>query len=135
VSEKQHQLTGEADEIMSLSIDGKTFRAIAKHFSVSLSSLHDFISKPEHSARVHIAMMISADTFADLGEQVLLSCPADKFEIMRARELAQHYRWKSAKRNPRRYSEKMDITTDGEKLVSPAIHMLPLSHGVKPEAK
>lgn len=125
------------DEIIELIVDGLTFRDIAKKYDLSLSGLHNFLSKTEHSARVKTAMALSADGYADKAEEVLSDIkPKSTYaELQRARELAQHYRWKSAKRNPRRYSEKVDITSDGEKLASPVINVLPPSHESQPEAE
>ncbi len=70
-------------------------------------TLHACLSSDEHSARTREALEISGSSYADKAEEVLKNAPKDKLELMRARELAQHYRWKAAKRNPIRYSEKV----------------------------
>ncbi|MEM1337274.1 MAG: hypothetical protein AAGF96_05965 [Bacteroidota bacterium] len=93
------------EEILSDLQDGKTFRAISKVYGVTLSTLHEFLNKPEHSARTQNALAISASAYADKGEEVLLNAKADRIEIQRARELAQHYRWMAGKRNPKKYGE------------------------------
>lgn len=111
--------------IIEMLIDGDSYRTIAKHLGVPLSTLHSYTSKDEHSARVREALEISADSFADKAEQILIDCDGTKEELMRARELAQHYRWKAAKRRPRTYSDKMDITSDGDKLNSQVHIYLP----------
>jgi len=98
-----------ADEISEMLLEGKTFRYIANHLKCGLSTLHDFISRDEHSARMRAALEISAESYADLAEQVLLLAEKDKIEMTRARELAQHYRWKAGKRNPKKYGDKTII--------------------------
>ena len=109
-------LDGKIDEIVEYLLEGYSFRQIAEILKVKLTTLHDFTHRSEHSARVREALEYSAQTFDDKAEEVLISAEGTKEELMRARELAQHYRWKAAKRNPRRFGDKVDVTTDGEKL-------------------
>ena len=109
-------LDGKIDEIVEFLLEGYSFRQIADKLKVKLTTLHDFTQRSEHSARVREALEYSAQTFDDKAEEVLILAEGTKEELMRARELAQHYRWKAAKRNPRRYGDKVDVTTDGEKL-------------------
>lgn len=102
------------DEVWELLIQGKTYRYIAEHFSVKLSTLADFMAKPEHSARKRECLLISADIFSDLAEEAFMqiSDNAQNGEIMRQRELGQFYKWKSAKRNPKIYGDRIDTTED-----------------------
>lgn len=102
-------------------LSGESYREIADFFDISLGYLHKITSSSEHSARVREALNISADSYSDMAEKVLKDAKGNIVEIQRARELAQHYRWKAAKRNPRKYSERLDLTTDGEKLNTPSI--------------
>lgn len=107
-------------------IDGLSYRQIADKYKVKLSTLHDFVSKSEHSARAKTALEISAQTYADKAEQILLDIEANStpIEMARARELSQYYKWKAAKRNPRGFSDKIDITSDNERLTQhPAIEL------------
>lgn len=112
------KLDGKIDEICEKLIAGETYRNIASDLDVPLSTLYDYTSKPEHSARVKTALEFSASTYADKAEQALLLAESDKNEIARARELAQHYRWHAGKRNPRTYGDKIDVTTKGEAITS-----------------
>lgn len=102
------------DHVCELIIDGKTFREIAKVYDCSISTLHNFLVKPEHAVRTRDALELSAATYANKGEQVLIEAEAISVEIQRARELAQHYRWMAAKRSPKKYGEKVDVTSGGE---------------------
>lgn len=101
------------DKICELIIDGKTFRDIAKVFDCSISTLHNFLVKPEHAVRTRDSLELSAATYANKGEQVLIEAEGISVEIQRARELAQHYRWMAAKRAPNKYGEKVDPNPGG----------------------
>lgn len=102
------------DTIIELIIEGYTFRQIAEKLNVKLTTLHDFTSKPEHSARVSQALEISAQTYEEKAEQILINAEASPYEMQRARELAQHYRWKAAKRSPKRYGDRINTEHSGE---------------------
>lgn len=97
-------------------LECNSYRKIAKKFRVPLSSLVDYISKSEHSARVREAKQASADICAEMARDVLEQAEGTKEEIMRARELSQYYKWKAAKLAPKQYGDKLDVTTDGEKI-------------------
>ena len=102
------------ETIIELIIDGKSFRSIADELNVKLSTLHDFASKPEHIARVSLALEISAQTFDEKAESILINAEASAYEMQRARELAQHYRWKASKRSPKKYGEKISQELTGK---------------------
>lgn len=105
------KLTGKIDEIIEAIIDGKTYRDISKKYNVGLTTLHRFLSKKEHSARTRDALDYSASTYADKAEKVLeeIKKGSNGIEMARARELAQHYRWKAGKRSPKKYGERQQI--------------------------
>lgn len=107
-------LKGHEEDILSLLIDGETFKSIAKKYNVSLSTLHEYMNKAEFSARTRNALEMSASSYADKAEEVLLLAEKDRIEIQRARELAQHYRWKAGKRNPKKYGDKLDLGISGK---------------------
>jgi hypothetical protein len=106
------------EEIEELLIEGETFRQIANRLNCSLRKLHAFISTVEHSARARMALEVSASTYDDMAIETLKTAEGTPVEIQRARELAQHYRWKAAKRAPKQYGDKVDIdhTTKGDKV-------------------
>ena len=97
------------DEIIEDIIEGLTFRKISEKRGIALSTLHDFCSKPEHSARVRLALELSAQTYDEKAEEVLIDAISDRTEIQRARELSQLYRWRAAKRNPKKYGERQEV--------------------------
>lgn len=102
------------DLIVNDLIEGLTYRQIAKKYNKSLSTLHDFTSRAEHSARVKMALEISAQASVDSAEEILLSIKktSNKIEMARARELSQFYKWKAAKRNPQKYGDKPETKDD-----------------------
>ena len=107
------------EEAISLILDGYTDKDIAKHFGIkSRSTVTKFLNQSNHSARVREARTDSADAIADKAEEVLRDLKPDSTpaEVSRARELAQHYRWLSKVRKPKVYGDKVDVTTDGEKI-------------------
>lgn len=103
----------DVEKAVEFLLEGKTYREIAAHFKSSISQLHREFSKAEHSARVREALTISADEYSDKAERVLIEAEWDEtqgdFSLKKAKELSQFYRWKAAKRDPKRYSEKMEI--------------------------
>jgi predicted RNA-binding protein with RPS1 domain len=101
-------LENHVDDILGMLIEGDTFKTIAERYKVSLSTLHEYMNKPEYSARTRNALEMSASSYADKAEQVLIDAEKDRIEMQRARELAQHYRWKAGKRNPKKYGDKLE---------------------------
>lgn len=116
----------EIDQLLDYIHEGKTYREMADLFSVKLSTLADFVGKAEHSARVKSALQLSADTYADKAEQVLIKARGTLVEIQRAKELSQYYKWKASKRSPKVYGDKIDLTSDGKSIVPAQILIKPL---------
>lgn len=110
------KLDGKLDEILDLFSNGERFRSVAEKMQVSTRTLHKFLSKDENYKKYMLVLRESGDVYADKAEEILLTAPSDKIEIQRARELAQHYRWLSSKRNPKKYGDKLDVTSDNEKI-------------------
>lgn len=100
------------DSLIDDIIEGLTYRQMAAKYECSLGTIHNFLSKDEHSARANEARQASADGYADKAEQVLIDAPADRIELQRARELAHHYRWKASKRNPKNYGDKLETKNE-----------------------
>ena len=107
------------EEALDLIIDGYTYRQMANHFGVkSVSQLHKYLNRKEHSARTRDAFRSSAAIYAETAREVLESVNVDgtQIEMSKARELAQYYKWLSAKRDPQSFGEKIDISSLGEKI-------------------
>lgn len=103
-----------ADEVIEMIREAKTYEEIQKKFGVHPKYLSDFIVNSEYSARVRDAQKESAETIAAKAEKVLLELEkgCDTAEIARARELAHHYRWLAAKKNPQRFGDSTKIQAE-----------------------
>lgn len=97
------------EELCALIIDGWSWRKISDHYNLPLSTLHSFCSRDSNIPHVKTALDMSANAIADKAEQALLNAPSTLPEMQRARELAQFYKWLSAKRSPRTFGEKQEI--------------------------
>lgn len=122
------KLDGKIEEVIEMIVVGNTFAEIADKFNVSVGAVHNYVSKDEFSARVRVALDVSASTYADKAEQVLIQAEGTPVEMQRARELAQHYRWKAAKRSPKKYGDKTDVDiTSGGKEIQPVSFVVKVS--------
>jgi len=101
------------DVILRMIIDGLSYRAMAKKLKVDLMVLHNFASSDIHSARVREAMNTSADTFAEMAEDIMIKARMNQWSLVKARELAQHYRWMASKRRPKSYGDKVQTEVSG----------------------
>ena len=91
---------------------GKSISQVASDFSVSRSTLWRWLeSDPQRSARAREARQSSAESWDDKAERTL-SDAGEPFELARARELAQHYRWRASKIAPKVYGDKLDVTLE-----------------------
>lgn len=116
-SRNKHNL--DIERILPLLIEGWSFRKIAEFFNCPLSTLYDYCSKNSSTdgidansprARIKDALMISADSYADKAEQVLLDAEnKSSSEVHRANYLSCHYRWLSSKRNPHIYGNQENV--------------------------
>jgi len=113
------------DEVFDFIIEGQTYRWIADYFKVKLSTLADYLSKPERSARVQICLIISGDTCADNAQRAYeaISDNAQNGEIARQRELGQYWKWKAAKRAPKKYGDRIEIDSDQPVQPTPIINV------------
>lgn len=102
------KMDGRIVEICDWFIEGKTYREISGILGVSLGAFCAYISRPEHSPRVQIALKMSADDYDDKAERVLKEAIGTLPEIMRAKELAVQYRRKAGVRNRAVYGERVD---------------------------
>jgi hypothetical protein len=59
----------------------------------------------------------------------------DKEWTNRSRLRIDTRKWMLSKMMPKKYGDKLDITTDGEKIATPVIKMLPPSNGVEPKTE
>lgn len=111
--EIQDKLNSNSELIFTLLEQAESYRDIAARLQLkSTSALSRWLSKSEHSARADMALKLSAEIYTDKAEEVLKEIEPDSSPIafQRARELAQFYKWKSGKRNPGKYGDRVDIS-------------------------
>lgn len=93
---------------------GGSLRATALKLQVSVGSLIEWVeADAERSARVLQARTQSAAVWDELAEEEIRKA-TDPFEITKARELAQHYRWRAKIVAPRYYGDKTTTEHTGK---------------------
>ena len=95
------------DRIAEQLSNGVTMTLIAAEIGVTVGKLSQWIaSDEEHSARAREARIHAARIWDEKALDVIEQA-ADPFELQRARELAQHYRWRASKTAPKDYGDKL----------------------------
>lgn len=90
--------------------EGKSYRDIAKRLGCDKSNLLRWIHRdPTRAASAREALISSADDCDEEAEHILRTME----DVGRARELAQHLRWRAKCRNPRVYGEKQSLEVEG----------------------
>lgn len=103
-----------AEEVIEMIRAAKTYEEIQKKFCVSADALCRFIAESEYSARARDAQKESAETIAQKAELSLLQIQPDDTQasVTRQRELAHHYRWLAAKKNPHKFGDSTKIQAE-----------------------
>lgn len=103
------------DEICSLIEKDMTYEKIALKIGVSETSLNRWLKETQDRfARAKESRIKSANACDDLAMQILEGIPDDgsRAQIARAREIAQHYRWRAKVRNPMEYGDRHIVQGD-----------------------
>lgn len=111
-SSKFNKTTG--DKICKLIIDGMSLREIVKKDGMpNRSTVHDWLSKNTLFADQYArACQLRQEHKFEIIEYI-----ADKEEdVQRARLKIDVVKWQLSKEAPKKYGDKVDLTTDGEKL-------------------
>lgn len=103
-----------SEEVIEMITDAESYDDICKTFRVRRENLAWFIAESDYSARAREAQKESAETIAVKAEKVLLQIQADDTQasVTRQRELAHHYRWLAAKKNPQRFGDSTKIQAE-----------------------
>jgi hypothetical protein len=97
------------ETVCELLMNGESQRKIAEQAGVGLASLIRWIAAdPDRSARAREARIAAARQFDEMAETEIRQA-ADPFSLAKARELAQHFRWKASKVSPKEYGDKIEI--------------------------
>jgi hypothetical protein len=107
-------LLDNADAVIEMIRQAKTYEEIQEKFCVCADALFRFISESEYSARAREAQRESAETISRKAELSLLQIQADDTQasVTRQRELAHHYRWLAAKKNPQKFGDSTKIQAE-----------------------
>ena len=97
------------DAICEELVGGKSIAQIGRDLGVSSQALLVWMrATPERLARIAEAKEDASMAYDDLALRALEDMPIE--EIARAREVAQHYRWRAKVHNPNRYGDKSSLT-------------------------
>ena len=92
---------------------GESLRAIAQTLGMDMAPLWRWLhADKQRSARAREAMQRSALAFDEMAEEGIKGA-RNILALSRARELAQHYRWRAAKRNPAEFSDRVKQIVSG----------------------
>jgi len=93
-------------------ISGENMTSVARAAGVSNSALYRWLQADTRRANAsREAREYSAEAFVDKAEQAILGA-ASKLDLLKARELAFHYRWKASKIAPRDFGDRLQPAGD-----------------------
>lgn len=103
-----------AEDVIEMIRQAKSYEEIQEKFCVHAKYVVDFITNSEYSARAREAQKESAETISRKAELSLLQIQADDTQasVTRQRELAHHYRWLAAKKNPHKFGDSTKIQAE-----------------------
>lgn len=93
---------------------GETYAKMSKTYNADVNTIYSWFHKKENIERYQAALSERAEFYAEKAEEFILNAPSDKVELMRARELAHHWRWRASKSNPKRYGDSSKIELAGK---------------------
>ena len=107
-------LIDNADEVIEMIRQAKSYVEIQKKFGVHEKYVANFKAESEYSARAREAQRESAEAIATKAELSLLQIQADDTQasVTRQRELAHHYRWLAAKKNPQKFGDSTKVQAE-----------------------
>jgi hypothetical protein len=101
------------DEIIHRIEDGEALAAIAASVGRARSKLTEWLqadeARWERSARARVS---AAGAWDEKAEQTIATAKTP-LALAKARELAQHYRWRASKINPKQYGERQQVEHSG----------------------
>jgi hypothetical protein len=103
-----------AEDVIEMIRQAKSYEEIQEKFCVHAKYVVDFITNSEYSARAREAQRESAETISRKAELSLLQIQADDTQasVTRQRELAHHYRWLAAKKNPNKFGDSRKVQAE-----------------------
>jgi hypothetical protein len=103
-----------ADDVIEMIRQAKSYEDIQEKFAVHAKYVAEFITSSEYSVRAREAQKESAETISRKAELSLLQIQADDTQasVTRQRELAHHYRWLAAKKNPHKFGDSTKVQAE-----------------------
>lgn len=107
-------LAENADDVIDMLENALSYDVICKKFCVRRENLAWFIAESDYSPRAREAQRQSAETIADKAEKALLEIDSldTQASVTRQRELAYHYRWLAAKKNPHKFGDSTKVQAE-----------------------
>ena len=100
------------DNICDRIVGGQTYTEIAEDLGVSIGAFIAWIaSEGERSVRAREARIQAAQSWDDKAEKIIADAKS-QLELQKARELAQHLRWRASKIAPRDYGDKLQVESN-----------------------
>jgi hypothetical protein len=91
---------------------GKTMTSLAEYVGVSFWTLNNWINADsKRSARVTEARIVAATAWDEMALDAVLQARG-KFDLLKAREAAHHYRWRASKISPQ-YADRKPPPDEG----------------------
>lgn len=98
------------EQVCEMIRNGQPYREIAETAAVSVGALIAWLNADrERSARVREARSLTAAWWDQQAEYEIRTAPETPEGIAKARELAQHFRWRSKMVDPANYGDKVDL--------------------------
>lgn len=97
------------DAVCDMIAGGVPMRQIAERAGVSVGSVANWLADPERSVRARAARLNAAAHWDEEAERVIQEADRDSVEVQRARELAQHYRWRAKSFAPAAYGDRVQV--------------------------
>jgi ribosomal protein S25 len=109
-------LSAKWDEIRHRVSEGEWLTAIAEELKVEGAVALEWIDADAGRARAYKAAVEAAAEAALREAERNLRAAGTPAQISKARDLATHLRWVAARRNSRRFGDKLDVTSDGQRI-------------------
>lgn len=109
-----------SDEICDRIATGESLNTICQDLGIAYRAVLMWLRKyPEFMLKYMRARDEQADFYADELRDIAYNVPADKDAIEKAKLKSENLKWIASKLKPRKYGDKLDLTSDGEKLEQP----------------
>lgn len=102
--------------------DGESLKKITDEPDMpSRPTVHKWlIDKPEFLNNYEASKALQADVFADEMDEIAHS---EQYDVQRARLIIDTRKWVASKLKPKKYGDKLDMTSDGKALPTPILRI------------